>query len=415
MSDPFSAPPLQRPVNQARASARSSESAAPQQMAAHQAPAAQARPVPEPARPMREPVREAAPAPAPAQPQAVPTDFAYESEHPVLAVPFSAVFGDSRLEGVGLSLAAAFVAISGPFDPRWMNHRAPVALRFDFENFSIQVNAEVQVAGSRAPGEMTLQFVDPLGPHLPQLRHILNSYISGDLVTLGSFLAYTGPSKPKAAKADESTPLRLRIKGYATAAASVLALIAAVGLMYQRGTTTTEIRPVFITRDGQPMRATTAGQISYLNPQAKKGEVVFSINSNTGDVLNFQLPCDCEVSVTDGIYEGATVLPIDVILSIFNEKLGVRVNTQISIEGLTKVMDGAAAYLDLSDGRSVPVQIKTTSATTVAADRGDLFVPVDVVAAEGDLTAADIGKTARLRLSSSWLNLLNTRQNGEAS
>ncbi len=39
------------------------------------------------------------------------------------------------------------------------------------------------------------------------------------------------------------------------------------------------------------MKATTAGQISFLNPNAKKGEVAFSINANTGDVLNFQLPC----------------------------------------------------------------------------------------------------------------------------
>lgn len=423
MSDPFSAPPLQRPAQPMRAAPRAAQpdpQPAPRAAPAHPAAQAQAaQPVAQPVAQAqtRAPAAPAAAAPAATKDQQVPTDFPYDTEHPVLNVPFSAIFGDSKLEGTGLSLAAAYVKISGPFDPRWTNHRAPVALKFDFENFSVQVNANVIVAGSRGPGEMTLQFADPLGPHLPQLRHILNSYIAGDLVTLGSFLAYTGPTKPKAAKADESTPLSLRIRGYATAAASALAILAAVGLMYQRATSSTEIRPVFVERDGRPMRATTAGQISYLNPQAKKGEVVFSINSNTGDVLNFQLPCDCEVSVTDGMFEGATVLPVDVILSIFNEKVGVRVNTQISIEGLTKVMDGAAAYLDLDDGRTIPVQVVSTSATTVAADQGELFVPVDIVPPEGVLTTEDIGKTARLRLSSSWLNLLNTNTNteGEAS
>jgi mannuronan synthase len=150
------------------------------------------------------------------------------------------------------------------------------------------------------------------------------------------------------------------------------------------------------------MRATTAGQIAYLNPAAKKGEVVFTINANTGDVLNFQLPCDCEVAVTDGIFEGATVLPFDVILSIFDATLGVRVQTQISIEGLAKVMNGAGATLDVNDGQSIPVRVETTSATTAAALRGDPAVPVRLVPAAGALTPQDIGKAARLRLSSSW-------------
>jgi alginate biosynthesis protein Alg44 len=335
-----------------------------------------------------------------------------------LTVPFTALFGDSRLEGIGLSVAAAYVQIGGPLDPRWLNHRAPVRLQFDFENFSVQLDADVVVAGSRGPGEMTLQFVDPLGPHLPQLRHILNSYISGDLVTLGSFLSYTGPTKPKAAKGEETgkPPLGRRLRSFAVALVSLAAIGIAATLMIGRATQVTELRPIFISREGREMRATTAGQVSYLNPQAQKGEVVFSINSNSGDVLNFQLPCDCTVEVTDGIYEGATVLPIDVILSTFDSNVGIRVQTQISIEGLSKYMDGAAAYLDLDDGRNLPATIETSSATNIAAERGDLFVPVYIVPTDpAALTTADIGKTAHLRLVNSWLNQLITRTNGDAT
>ena len=64
--------------------------------------------------------------------------------------------------------------------------------------------------------------------------------------------------------------------------------------------------------------------------------MVFSINAITGDVLNFQLPCDCEVAVTEGIFEGATVLPIDVILSFFGSSASVRAQTLMSIEGLAQ-------------------------------------------------------------------------------
>ena len=45
------------------------------------------------------------------------------------------------------------------------------------------------------------------------------------------------------------------------------------------------MHPVLIERVGQDMQATTAGQISYLNPDATKGEVLFSVNANSGDIL----------------------------------------------------------------------------------------------------------------------------------
>lgn len=356
----------------------------------------------------RTPSAEAA-RPAPAEPpsaaaaQAVPQDFVYDSEHPVLPVPFSVQLGESRLNGVGLSVTAAYVATPDPLDLRPQGHREVVRLLFEFNGFSLALPAEVVVSGARRPGEMTLQFMDPLGPHLPQLRHIINSYIGGDLVSLGGLLSYAGPTKPKAAKAAEADSLKLRIRSLGMAALSLALIVAAAALMLNRATQTHEVRPVFIAREGHDMRATTAGQVSYLNPQAKAGEVVFSINSNTGDALNFQLPCDCEVAVTEGIFEGATVLPIDLILTFFDSNPGVRVQTLISIEGLARVMDGDRAHLDIDDGRSIPVRVEVTSATNAAAGRGDLFVPVDLVPTGGELGQDDIGKVARLRLSTPWL------------
>ena len=334
----------------------------------------------------------------------MPPDFVYESEHPVLALPFAAVMGETRLAGTGLSATAAYVTIDGALDDRWINHRAAVRLAFDFDGFSIVIPADMRVTGSRRPGEMTLQFTDPLGPHLPQLRHILNSHIAGDLVTMGGFLSYTGPTKPRAARAAETGGIGRRLRSLTLAAASLVVIMVAAGLMLNRATQSYEVRPVFIERDGRDLRATTAGQISYLNPAAKKGEVVFSINSNTGDVLNFQLPCDCQIQVTEGIFEGATVLPVDVILSTFESNLGVRVQTQISIEGLSRIMGGDRAYLDITDAGTLPVTVAITSATTAAAARGDPFVPVTLTVPEGALTPEDIGKSGRLRLSSFWLS-----------
>jgi hypothetical protein len=346
-----------------------------------------------------------APTPTPAQaPAPLPADFVYDSEHPVLTIPFSAQFGETRLQGTGISAAAAFVGIAGALDPRWAGRRGPARLSFEFEGFVVVIPVEVMVAGSRRPGEMTLQFVDPLGPHLPQLRHLLNSHIAGDMVTLGGFLSYTGPTKPKSAPGPEASPWARRLRSLVMALISTALIAMAGGLMLWRATQSTELRPVFIERDGRVMRATTAGQVSYLNPEAKQGEVLFSINSNTGDVLNFQLPCDCAVEVTSGVYEGATVLPDDVILSIFEGNLGVRVETLISIEGLARVMNGDHARLTINDGRSVDVTVEVSTATQAAAAAGEEFVPVTLTVPDGVITPDDIGKSGRLRLSSGWLS-----------
>lgn len=359
-----------------------------------------------PKKPAQEAPREAAPpapapapAPAPEQPRPVPSDFGYEAEHPILPIPFKVQIGDAKLEGVELSITAAYVAIDGALDPAWRGHKQFITLQFDFQGFSVMLFPEVVVQGSRKDGEMTLQFMDPAGPHLPQLRYIINSFIAGDFVALGGMMSYTGPTQPKAAKAPEGADKKFRIRGFAVALGSFLLLAATVLVLAYRLTQSYEPRPVFIERAGTVMKATTAGQITFINPEAAKGEVVFSVQANSGDLLNFSLPCDCEVTVNEGVLAGATVLPDDSILTFFDSSVSVRVHTLLSIAGLTKAMGGEQAFLDMNDGRSVPVQVVITSATNEAALRGDLYVPVNLVPAEGELSVEDIGKSATVRFS----------------
>jgi len=333
----------------------------------------------------------------------LPQDFIYDTEHPVLTIPFKVQIDEHRLEGAGLSVAAASFRIGGALAPTWVGRKQIIKLVFDFPGFTVSLFPEAVVTGSRHEGEMTLQFMDPAGAHLPQLRYIMNSYIAGDVASMNGMLSYTGPLHPKAAKSADKGPRKLRIRGAAAGFFSLCLIIATSSVLVQRLTQSHELRPVFVERMGQEMKATTAGQISYLNPEAKAGEVVFSVNSNTGDILSFKMPCNCEVAVTDGVFVGATVLPIDPILSLFDSSVGIRVQTQMSIEGLGKAMNGERAYLDLSDGRSVAIRVVVTSATTAASQRGEPFVPVTLQPAAGSLTAADIGKTARLRLSRPWI------------
>jgi len=99
-------------------------------------------------------------------------------------------------------------------------------------------------------------------------------------------------------------------------------------------------------------------------------------------------------------------------LSFLDFSVGVRVETLMSIEGLGKAMNGERAYLDINDGRTLAVDVLITSATSTAAERGELFGPVTLLPPAGSLTEADIGKAASLRLSRTLIDAWFQTGNG---
>ena len=330
----------------------------------------------------------------------VPYEFGYESEHPAVSLPFSLYVYGQKLDGRKISMTT-IDAVSKDDIYLIPGTQHAVKLQFEFENFSISIYPEVIVAGE-FKDDLILKFVDPTGDHVAQLRFLLNSYIAGDFVTLGSAMSYSGPIKPKEEKKAVEQKWTDRYRSLLVALCSGLLVLWAASALFTRYTTEYEMHPVLIERAGQPMQATTAGQVSYLNADAKMGEVLFSVNSNSGDILNFKMPCDCKAVIKQGISEGSTVLPNDVISTILVNNFDLRAQALMSVEGLTRTMKGDRAYLEMTDGRSVPVRVIAGSTANSAAMSGELFVPVQLVAEDGALTDADLGGFARLRLTKSY-------------
>ncbi|MGR3502282.1 hypothetical protein [Pseudaestuariivita sp.] len=349
---------------------------------------------------------EPAPAPAPAQP--IPTDFVTEREHPVLPIPFTVQLGDDRYEGAGLSLTHVYIKRTLETELETGGASRLAQVKFTFDGFQIDLTPEVRVVSGRESSELGLEFADPTGTHLPQLRYIINSFIAGDFVTLGAFLSYTGPVKPKGVKDADVKIGRNYVKSAIVGAACVAVIGLAASLLMNRYVFSYEARPIFVAQAGQDMRSTSAGQITYLNPSAVQGDVIFSISANSGDILNFQLPCDCEVRLADGIYEGATVLPSDPILTFHRKgETAVTVEAMMSVDGLSRAVNGDSVSIVMSDGRKIPVKVIQSSATNAAAQQGDLYLPVTLEPTSGSLDAGDIGKPGRVRLMKSIFRLPN--------
>ncbi|MEM7521872.1 MAG: hypothetical protein AAF307_12650 [Pseudomonadota bacterium] len=334
----------------------------------------------------------------------VPAGFGLENEHPKLAMPFTVRLGDARFEGKRLSITDLEIeAAKGTLVP---GSKDIATVSFPFEDFTINLTAQLTATDQGDGDTSVLLFSEPTGAHLAQLRYIINSFIAGDIITLKGLMAYSGPTQPKAPKGAEAKPVGQRIRSIAVAIASLMIAFLAAGVVFSRYTSAYELYPVFIAPQGQSMQATVAGQVTYLNPDAPPGEVAYTIAANTGDVLSFQMPQSGDVALGSQIYEGATVLPTDLILTILDPNASLRLTTLISIEGLTRALQGDPASLELADGRTLPVQVNVRDVTQAAALRGDLYVPVDLTVTGGSLGPSDTNLTGRLRLSKSLLGVL---------
>lgn len=339
---------------------------------------------------------------------AVPVGFGLENEHPMLTMPFSLKLGDKWIDGTRISVAEMEVAL--PSGTMKTGGKGLITLSFPFEDFAVSLMVEV-IATDRGDAQTSIfVFADPTGAHLAQLRYIMNSYIAGDLVTLNGMMSYSGPTQPKAPKAASDNSKRDRIRSIGVAALSLTLAILAFMVVFSRYNSAYEMHPVFIDQAGLSMQATVAGQVTYLNSEASIGEVAYSIASNTGDVLSFQMPKSGQVVVANEVYQGTTVLPTDLIMTILDVNSSLRLRTMISIEGLTRVLQGDAVTLELSDGRKLPATVNVRDMTRAAALRGDLFVPIDLSVESGSLQPSETNLSARLRLSKTLRGALGLRQ-----
>lgn len=331
--------------------------------------------------------------------QQMPGAFIYENEHPQLQVPFSAHVGDRRMEGTSLSVTNA--RVSGLLGPGSHWRRRHVILTFDFEGFSVNlfVVADIWKVGEDDTAEFELVFCDPTGSHLAPLRYILNSHLAGDLVTVGRFMEYAGPTevKEKGPAPERTIAMRLRdtFRGAALIGLSVGLVALAATVIVDRFAFQYEPRPVVIAQEGDTLRATAAGQITYANGDANAGDVVYSIGSNSGTLLSVQMPCDCEISPLPDFYEGATVLAGTPLVKLIAADAEPQAKVDITYEGVARLLAGHAPELEFRDGRIVPVDLSLVD--TAEAQPGKDFVTADLKISDSNTMPVALGETARLR------------------
>lgn len=329
----------------------------------------------------------------------VPSGFLHDGEHPKVSLPFVVRVEDRQLRGTSLSVID-FVA-TGLMPQQDTSSTVPVTLRFDFEGFSVSLFAEAHANVARATEDPEVHFTfdHPTGSHLAALRYIINSYISGDLVSMSGLLNYNGPIsvKTKANGSREPQSFVQKVMGW-TRRAGVAA--ASLGLIYLAGTVVQrhvvygfDPRPVLVTQEGTTIRATAAGQITFADETAGEGTVLYSITSNSGDFLSVKMPCNCDVVAYSNFAVGATVLAGTPLLKLVEDGARPTAETEISFESSNRVAAGDQSALVFANGDVVPVTVALQPDQNSAAEGMKATVNFyDPVAAEKYM-----GKTAQLR------------------
>jgi len=298
-----------------------------------------------------------------------PAGLSAANEHPALQLPFTVLVDDRRLDGDRLSLLGGSAV--GLVDPALDGAERLVTLQFLFDGFavSLPVRATIHLAAGAGNGPVELQFVEPAGEHLPQLRFILNSYIAGDVVAMGQLLTVAASRAAPAPATAPAGPLhraRQAARGVVVLGLSVGLVALAAGTLGQKALTRAELRPAVVTETGRALRAPAAGQIEFIAADAAEGEIAFGLLATSGDLLSIRMPCDCGTRDT-GVRAGDTVLAGEPVMVLTPPDATIELQAVLSWEGIRRTLAGGRVEVLLADNTAVAAQVTPESLRRLAA------------------------------------------------
>lgn len=280
------------------------------------------------------------------------TDLHAGNEHPSINLPFSVVIDGRSYDGICLSMAAA--KINGLAAPGLTQGTRLAMFRFNFGAFLFSLPIAVIVDTANAnTGELDLTFAEPTGPHMPQLRYLLNAWLAGDVVNLNDILQAKSrlPKAPGHQHSDSATgKIASKFLGVAiSAAASVLFVFGATALVSSRVYQHDVEGPSIAVWNGSMLRATTSGQISFFAQNPANGQPLYTIESASGSSVTTLLPCDCSIRKTYA-EQGATVLAGEPIAQLGDGNGALVVEARLSSADFNALSDMAKIVMTAADG-----------------------------------------------------------------
>lgn len=320
------------------------------------------------------------------------------NEHPSVNLPFSVVIDGRSYEGVSVSMAAA--KINGLAAPGLTHGTRLAMFRFNFGEFMFLVPIAVIVDMANADtGELNLTFAEPTGPHMPQLRYLLNAWLAGDVVNLHDILqAKSRLPKTTGHTHNAATPGRFfaRLAGLVvSAAASLLFVFAASALISNRIYQHAVVGPSVAVWSGTVLRATTSGQLSFFAQNPANGQPLYTVESASGASVTTVLPCNCTLREQYAV-QGATVLAGEPIVQLSDGNGSVVVEARFSPEDLNALSDTATISMTVADGSVHRAKLGDVKTRGVGADSSTSMLVT--LQPESAIAASDVNKPVRVTI-----------------
>jgi mannuronan synthase len=343
--------------------------------------------------------RDTAPQAFAQQPGNLPVLLDNGTEHPKTNIPFAAIIDGRQFNGQGISLVSA--TVSGLAGPELEGKERIAVLRFDFDGYTISLQVDVRISRTHTEtGELRLDFLEPTGEHLPTLRYLLNSHIAGDITSIDGIIslrerAAVAGGKKQNGQATLGNYVGRTLKTVATVALSLALAGVATKLVYERVFSKEVQQLAVLSTGGQALRAVASGQISYLNLGAKRGEVLYTLQSISGITLSINMPCDCKV-LPMNTGEGSTVMAGDTIVEVIDRATAPVVQAVVTAEQAKQLVAGDIAELSLADGQVTFGRLaQDAQALKPVGNQGEVRA---LIAPQADLGDAAIGAPVSVRI-----------------
>ncbi|WP_296038684.1 hypothetical protein [uncultured Agrobacterium sp.] len=298
------------------------------------------------------------------------SDLHSGNEHPSINFPFNVVIDGRSYEGVSLSMAAA--KITGLVAPGLTQGTRLAMFRFDFGTFLFSLPIAVIIDKANADtGEIDLTYAEPAGPHMPQLRYLLNAWLAGDVINLHDILQAKSRLPRMGGNQQSHAPSRrlaARFMGVAiSVVASALLVFGASWLIAARLYQHDVEGPSMAVWTGPLLRATTSGQLSFFAQNPSNAQPLYTIESASGASVTTVLPCDCAVREQYAT-QGATVLAGEPIAQLNSPDGGLVVEALLTPSDLNALSDTATIVMTAADGTVHRVNLNNVKTKNAGAD-----------------------------------------------
>ena len=261
-------------------------------------------------------------------------------------------------------------------------------LEFEFDGFDLSMPMQLEVRYiDKRKSRIGFRFVD-LNPRTTSLlRYVVGAYVSGEMVRAGDIIHIAGrsnfmqPRKMPSADVGLTTTQRLQ-KKLRKALLSGVVLVASLAAfsyvvlgMYER-TFVVKTNMAQVTADYTTLASTVTGRVYFqpniLDKEVKKGTPLLMVQTDKGNMVSVDSPCDCIVKKREVENEGM-VSRGDVVLRLVSRHAVPYVETRVPAEQAVRLAVGKRAVLEF-DGHK-----RYLDGKIVAIRADDFGAPADVM------------------------------------